>query len=86
MISRMIKRLLELPGRSFFFFGPRGVGKSTWLKEVLPRAAYFDLLSSSLYLELSREPDRLEAMVGNLPSDGWVVIDEVQKIPNSECE
>lgn len=82
MISHMIKRLLKLPERSFFLFGPRGVGKSTWLKEVLPQAAYFDLLSSSLYLELSREPDRLEAMVGNLPSDGWVVIDEVQKIPH----
>jgi predicted AAA+ superfamily ATPase len=76
----MIKRLLKLPERSFFLFGPRGVGKSTWLKEVLPRAAYFDLPSSSLYLELSREPDRLEAMVGNLPSDGWVVIDEVHRL------
>ena len=78
----MVKRLLKFPERSFFLFGPRGVGKSTWLKEVLPSAAYFDLLSFSLYLELSREPDRLEAMVGSLPSDGWVVIDEVQKIPH----
>ena len=40
------------------------------------------LLSSSLYLELSREPDRLEAIVGSLHLDGWVVIGEVQKIPH----
>ena len=37
--NKMIKRLLKLPERSFFLFGPRGAGKSTWLKEVLPRAA-----------------------------------------------
>jgi uncharacterized protein len=74
-------RLLRLPDRSFFLFGPRGVGKSTWLREVLPDASYFDLLDSSLYLELSQKPGNLEAMVGNVPEDSWVVIDEIQKIP-----
>ena len=77
-----ISRLLESPSRSFFLFGPRGVGKSTWLRGTLPDAAYFDLLESSLYLELSRDPGRLEAMVGNLPGDSWVVVDEIQKVPH----
>lgn len=76
-----IPRLLKLPNRSFFLFGPRGVGKSTWLKEVLPRASFFDLLDSSLYLEFSQNPNVLEAMVGDLPNDSWIVLDEIQKIP-----
>lgn len=76
-----LQRLLKLPERSFFLFGPRGTGKSTWLKQVLPEAAYFDLLDSSLYLELSRDPHRLEALCGPLSRGNWVVLDEVQKIP-----
>jgi len=44
-----IKRLLKPPDRSFFLFGPRGVGKTTWWKNVLPEAVYFDLLDSSLF-------------------------------------
>jgi predicted AAA+ superfamily ATPase len=76
-----IKRLLKPPNRSFFLFGPRGVGKTTWLKNVLPEAVYFDLLDSSLFLELSQNPDRIGAMVGERPGKTWVVIDEIQKIP-----
>ena len=76
-----ITRLLEVPNRSFFLFGPRGVGKTTWLKHVLPEASFFDMLESSLYLELSQRPGDLEAMAGNLTEDSWVVIDEIQKIP-----
>ena len=76
-----VTRLLKVPDLSFFLFGPRGVGKTTWLKEVLPDASFFDLLDSSLFLELSRNPDTLEAMIGNRPKDSWVVIDEIQKIP-----
>ena len=76
-----VKRLLRLPDRSFFLFGPRGVGKTTWLREVLPDASYFDLLDSSLYLELSQKPGNIEAMVGDLQKNSWVVIDEIQKIP-----
>lgn len=77
-----VQRLLKVPERSFFLFGPRGVGKSTWLRDVLPQGRFFDLLDSSLYLELSRDPSRLEAMAGSLGEDDWVVLDEVQKIPD----
>jgi len=82
MKKTIIKRLLKVPGRSFFLFGPRGVGKTTWLREVLPKAFFFDLLDSTLYLELSQNPGHLEAIAGNLPEDSWVVIDEIQKIPH----
>ncbi|MEW6374743.1 MAG: hypothetical protein AB1502_03005 [Thermodesulfobacteriota bacterium] len=54
-----IPRLLRCPERSFFLFGPRGTGKSTWLGQVLPEAVRFDLFDTSLYLELSRDPHRI---------------------------
>ncbi|MBI4027443.1 MAG: ATP-binding protein [Verrucomicrobia bacterium] len=76
-----VKRLLKVPDRSFFLFGPRGVGKSTWLKEHLREAFFVDLLDASLSLELMRNPHVLEALVGNRPAESWVVLDEIQKIP-----
>jgi len=76
-----IPRLLQRPNRSFFLFGPRGTGKSTWLKQVLPDALSLDLLDASLFLELSRDPHRLEALIGNRSTGDWIVLDEIQKIP-----
>jgi predicted AAA+ superfamily ATPase len=74
-------RIIIPPGnKSFFLFGPRGTGKSTWVREAFPGAAYIDLLESELYTELLASPGRLQ---GLLPADykGWVVIDEVQRVP-----
>jgi predicted AAA+ superfamily ATPase len=83
MPDRMvIPRNLTCPERSFFLFGPRGTGKSTWLRQVLPDAPHMDLLDASLYLELTRDPHRLEAIAGTLPADSWVVLDEIQKVPS----
>jgi len=81
MKTDFIPRLLQPPERSFFLFGPRGVGKTTWLRETLPGAPFFDLLDSALYLELTQNPGHLGAMAGNLQENSWVVIDEIQKIP-----
>ncbi len=77
----MYKRALPLPPTSFFLFGPRSTGKTTWLKQQLPQAKWFDLLDSSVYLKLLREPSRLRFEVEALPKDTWIVIDEVQKLP-----
>ncbi len=76
-----ISRKLTRPDRSFFLFGPRGTGKSTWLRHVFPDALYLDMLDASIFLELSRDPNRLEAMIGDLPERNWVVLDEIQKVP-----
>jgi predicted AAA+ superfamily ATPase len=76
-----LPRLLKRPERSFFLFGPRGTGKSTWLQQVLPDALRLDLLDASLFLELSRDPHRLEALAGSRSEGDWVVLDEIQKIP-----
>jgi len=77
----VIPRLLQRPDRSFFLFGPRGTGKSTWLQQVLPDTFRLDLLDASLFLELSRDPHRLEALIGRRPAGAWIVLDEVQKVP-----
>jgi len=34
----MITRRYDPPDHSFFLFGPRGAGKSTWLKQTLTKA------------------------------------------------
>jgi predicted AAA+ superfamily ATPase len=79
--ATVVPRLLKVPNRSFLLFGPRGTGKSTWLRQVLPGAAQLDLLDASLYLELLRDPHALEAIVGRRPAGSWVVLDEIQKVP-----
>ena len=77
----MYKRTLKLPKNSFFLFGPRGTGKTTWLRSQLPDAKWFDMLKTSEYLRLLQNPDMLRMEVEALPKPSWVVIDEVQKLP-----
>ena len=71
-----------MPDHSFFLFGPRGTGKSTWLRQALGEGALFlDLLDTDLELELTGHPHRLEDLVGKRPAGAWVVLDEIQKVP-----
>ena len=79
--ARLVPRFLNRPDRSFFLFGPRATGKNTGLQQVLPEAARLDLLDTSLYLVLTRDPHRVEALIGNLAPGSWAVLDEIQKIP-----
>jgi predicted AAA+ superfamily ATPase len=77
----VFQRSLRLPEHSFFLFGPRGTGKTTWLKQVLPNALWFDLLRAETYLPLLRRPGDIRRAVQALPPGGWVVVDEVQRLP-----
>lgn len=76
----MYARSLTLPKTSFFLFGPRGTGKSSWVASALPDAVVIDLLEADTHNRLQGGPERLEGMI---PADhkGWIIIDEVQKIP-----
>lgn len=77
----MYSRLLIPPkAKSFFLFGPRGTGKSSWVKTTFPKAIYIDLLESALYNDLLANPQRLESLIPPAHKD-WVIVDEVQKIP-----
>jgi predicted AAA+ superfamily ATPase len=81
----MIRRLLKpLPEKSFFLFGARGTGKTTFLQQYFAgrRTLWIDLLDPEQEDRLSRQPEELSQRLtaeNNAPE--WVVIDEVQKIP-----
>jgi predicted AAA+ superfamily ATPase len=77
----MYPRLLSPPTRSFFLFGPRGVGKSTWVKQSFPQAKTLSLLDRRLYLTLARAPHRLEELIGTSTRGSWIILDGVQKLP-----
>ena len=73
--------MLSAPAsQSFFLFGPRGTGKTAWLRDRFPAAPSFDLLDSATYTELLASPRRLE---DRIPAKyrGWIVIDEIQRVP-----
>lgn len=61
-------------------FGPRGTGKTTWVKAIFPKAIYLDLLEAELFNDLLANPQRLENLIPKEFSD-WIIIDEVQRIP-----
>jgi uncharacterized protein len=79
-----IPRLLDLPAllakRSHFLFGPRQTGKTSLVHHSLQKAKIYDLLDSSVFLALGRNPGRLEEELE--PRDSIVVIDEIQRLPS----
>jgi uncharacterized protein len=74
-------RFFTLPQQSFFLFGPRGTGKSTWLRQAMPEALVLDLLEPELERELSARPERLRERVLGAPDRPTVVLDEIQRVP-----
>ncbi|MBM4060233.1 MAG: ATP-binding protein [Planctomycetes bacterium] len=77
----MFARRLQPPDRSFFLFGARGTGKTTWIEKHFAEAVAYDLLLTSERLRLSRDPGVLRAECMALPDGAWVVLDEVQRVP-----
>ncbi len=77
----MIARLLKRARSSCFLFGPRGTGKSTWIGQHFAGARIYDLLDTGEALRLAREPATLFRETEGLPPREWVVIDEVQRVP-----
>ena len=81
----MFPRLLQTSRRnSFFLFGARGTGKTTWIRDAFdPDASlYVDLLDPEVEDRYRRSPGRLESQVRALPpSVEWILIDEVQRAP-----
>ena len=78
----MYTRRLTLPDHSFFLFGPRGTGKTTWLRHLLPDAVWFDLLRTQTILDISRDPNAFRHRIERAPPGSWVVVDEVQRMPS----
>ena len=80
--KRPYDRILMPPReRSFFLFGMRGSGKSTWARSMLPDAHRIDLLDEGLYQSFLREPGLFANELRTLPRRSTVVVDEIQRIP-----
>lgn len=78
MVHRLVKPLIS---NSFFLFGARGTGKSTFIKrQFADTSTYIDLLDPALEDRLSRNPNDLHLIIGDSAPE-WVIIDEVQKAP-----
>ena len=75
------RRLTQPPAQSFFLFGMRGVGKSTWARATFPNAAFLDLLDERLFQDLLADPSLFAQSIGHLGPGDWVVVDEVQRLP-----
>ncbi len=82
--TTMYARFLKPPNYSFFLFGSRATGKTTWLKNNFSNdnALFFDLLNNKTFLELSADPDLLIKKILASNDKPWVIIDEIQRVPN----
>jgi len=74
-------RFFRAPETSFFLLGPRGTGKSTFLRENFGDALWVDLLRPEVEQRFAARPDRLVELVDGNPEASVVVVDEVQKVP-----
>ncbi len=79
---KYIPRFFTPPDQSYFLFGPRGTGKSTWLKKNYPKAFRIDLLKLEVLRYYLAAPERIRETVNALPDNSVIIIDEVQKIPS----
>ena len=77
----MYQRYFTPPNESFFLFGPRGVGKSTWIKRLYPEALCINLLEPNELRFYASYPERLKETLLAQPDKKTIFIDEVQKAP-----
>ena len=77
-----IGRFFQNPGTSYFLFGPRGTGKSTWIDRQYSNALIIDLLQPNQFRMFSARPERLTEVIEGNPGNNPIVIDEIQKVPS----
>jgi len=79
----MFRRILNTSkSNSFFVFGARGTGKTTFVSQLLRDADVhrIDLLNQGVLAQLEAYPEQLGRWIGPERRE-WVLIDEVQKVP-----
>ena len=82
VVMKQYERSLQREDDSFFLFGMRGSGKSTWCRQNFPNAHWIDLLDEARYQQYLRSPETFGLFLNNLESKSWVVVDEVQRLPS----
>jgi predicted AAA+ superfamily ATPase len=78
----IISRFIEKAEDSFFLFGPRGTGKSTWTSWAYPDALTVNLLEPDVFRRYSARPETLLELIRAQTTPRTVIIDEVQKVPD----
>jgi predicted AAA+ superfamily ATPase len=81
-MPEFIRRIIKKPSQSFFLFGPRGTGKTTWVRHEYPDAHRIDLLSESLYQSYLADISLFANGLRALPPGQWVFVDEIQRLPS----
>jgi predicted AAA+ superfamily ATPase len=81
MANRPYRRLVAPPAGSFFLFGVRGAGKTTWTRATFPAAHVVDLLDESRFQALAANPGLLAAEIEAVPPGRPIVLDEIQRVP-----
>lgn len=76
-----VKRDILSTSQHFFLFGPRGTGKSTWLRNHYSGAAFIDLLQPEPYRNFFTRPERLNDFVKANVYKKVIIIDEIQRVP-----
>ena len=74
-------RLFQVPKTSFFLLGMRGVGKSTLIRDALKESKIINLLDEGLYQTYLSKPQAFAEDLSDVKSGEWVVVDEVQRLP-----
>ena len=77
-----VVRVFHPPKKSYFLFGPRGTGKSTWVKHLHADATVIDLLEPEVYRSYKSHPGRLRETVEAKTGPHAFLIDEIQKVPS----
>jgi len=77
----IIPRFFNPPSRSYFLFGPRGTGKSTYLTTTYPEAVYIDLLKPDLQRRYQYRPEEIIELVHANSTVRTFIIDEIQRVP-----
>lgn len=78
---RTIKRIAPSSTKSYFLFGPRATGKSTWLKNEAHPDFSIDLLKSKDFIRFSANPDLLRQIIEGNSTFKVIVVDEIQRLP-----
>ncbi len=77
-----VVRYFQPPNKSYFLFGARGTGKSTWAEQYYQQAKILDLLQPDQFRDYVSFPEHLHDWVSANPNISTFIIDEVQKVPD----
>lgn len=82
MRKQFIRFFRPPDSHSYFLFGPRGTGKSTWLQTHYTNALWIDLLDPEEFRLYLTRPEALRELIDAYPEKKSIVIDEIQRVPS----